>query len=96
MSVFHITDPLPRLTKRQIECLRFIATYLMQHNDYPSQKEIAIAMGLRSNTAYTFTEPLQKKGYLNKTYEVGRRNLRLTNLADKILNSHYKDNHHAN
>jgi len=86
MSVYHIIEPLPQLTKRQFECLRYIAAYLMQHNDYPSQKQIAQAMGICSNTAYAFTEPLLKKGYLKKDTLMGRRNLRLTELSNRILN----------
>ena len=81
MSLFIRIEPLPKLTKRQIECLRFIAAYLMQHSDYPTQREISSAMGLRSNTAYAFTEPLKKKGYLEISKDVGKRNLRLTDSA---------------
>ena len=85
MSVFKKIDPLPKLTRRQLECLRFIAAYLMQHSDYPTQREISKAMGLRSNTAYAFTEPLKKKGYLEISENVGRRNLRLTDSAYNLL-----------
>ena len=86
MDSFIKIDPLPKLTKRQTECLRYIAGFLMQHNDYPSQREIADAMGIHSNTAYAFTEPLRKKGYLIITKNIGKRNIRLTEQAYKILN----------
>lgn len=85
MSAFAKIAPLPKLTKRQHECLRYIAAYLMQHNDYPTQREIAIAMGIRSSTAYAFTEPLKKKGYLRLSKQFGKRNLRLTDSAHKLL-----------
>lgn len=85
MKSFIKIEPLPQLTKRQDECLRYIAGFLMQHNYYPTQREIANAMGIRSNTAYAFTEPLKKKGYLEICRKIGRRNLRLTDQAYKLL-----------
>jgi len=86
MESFLKIDPLPKLTKRQAECLRYIAVFLMRHKDYPTQREIAVAMGIHSNSAYTFTEPLRKKGYLILTKNIGKRNIRLTEKAYKILN----------
>jgi Mn-dependent DtxR family transcriptional regulator len=86
MDSFVRINPLPKVTKRQTECLRYIAGFLMQHNDYPTQREIAVAMGIRSNTAYAFTEPLRKKGYIIITTKIGKRNIRLTDQAYEILN----------
>jgi Mn-dependent DtxR family transcriptional regulator len=85
MNSFGKIEPLPKVTKRQAECLRYIAGFLMQHNYYPTQREIANAMGIHSNTAYAFTEPLRKKGYLEISKQIGRRNLILTDQAYRLL-----------
>ena len=86
MNSFKKIEPLPKLTNRQAECLRYIAGFAMQHNFYPTQREIANAMGIRSNTAYAFTEPLKKKGYLKVSKQTGKRNLILTDQAYRLLN----------
>ncbi len=71
---------LPPLTDRQAECLMYLLTYFSEFRYYPTQREIAKKMKLKTNSAATFLEPLRKKGYLEK--EPGRnRNIRLTNLA---------------
>src|SRR5208282_390061 len=76
--------PFEPLTDRQFECLKFIYLYFVERRYYPTQKEIAEGLGVKSNTAAFFTEPIQKKRYLH--VEPGRhRNIRLTPLAIKLL-----------
>lgn len=71
---------LPILTDRQAECLIYIFEYFVRHRFYPTQREIAQEMKLRTNSAETHIVPLIKKGYITK--ELGqRRNLRLTPAA---------------
>lgn len=72
--------PLPPLTDRQAECLIYLFNYFAEHRYYPTQREIAKQMNLKTNSAVTFLEPLHKKGYLEK--EPGRsRNIHLTKSA---------------
>lgn len=69
--------PLPPLTERQEECLVFLFNYFTEHRYYPTQREIANYMKLKSNSAAIFIEPLLKKGYLEK--EPGKnRNIQIT------------------
>ena len=73
---------LPHVTEKQAKCLRFIYDYLLEHRYYPTQREVAKAMEVRSSTAEMFIRPLEDKGYL--TRERGeddrrkQRNIRLT------------------
>ncbi len=79
-----ILNPIEPLTQRQFESLTYIYKYFMVHRYYPTQKEIAEAMKIKSNVAVAFTNPLQRKGYLY--VEPGRRrNIRLTTQALKLL-----------
>jgi DNA-binding MarR family transcriptional regulator len=71
---------LPPLTVRQAECLVYLFNYFSEYRYYPTQREIAKKMNLRTNSAATFLEPLRKKGYLEK--EPGKnRNINLTRSA---------------
>jgi len=83
-KVPEVLKPVEPLTDRQFECLKFIYGYFITRRFYPTQREIAEALGVRSNTAAFFTGPIEKKGYLH--VEPGRRrNIRLTPLAIKLL-----------
>jgi DNA-binding MarR family transcriptional regulator len=71
---------LPPLTERQAKCLEYILNFFVEHRYYPTQREIADAMNIRSATAEMYLEPLELKGYLKR--EPGRhRNIRLTDGA---------------
>jgi DNA-binding MarR family transcriptional regulator len=73
---------LPHVTEKQAKCLRFIYEYFLEHRYYPTQREVAKAMEVRSSTAEMFIKPLEDKGYLSR--ERGdddrrkQRNIRLT------------------
>jgi DNA-binding MarR family transcriptional regulator len=68
---------LPPVTEKQGKCLQFILSYFLENRFYPTQREVALAMGVRSNTAEMYIQPLESKGYLVR--EPGRqRNIRLT------------------
>lgn len=68
---------LPPLTDNQAKCLKFISNYYVQHRYYPTHREVAEAMGLQTNTAEMYVQPLVRKGYLAR--QRGRhRNMRLT------------------
>jgi DNA-binding MarR family transcriptional regulator len=71
---------LPPVTDRQGKCLIYILNYLIENRYYPTQRELALAMGVRSNTAEMYVQPLVAKGYLVR--EPGKqRNIRLTQEA---------------
>lgn len=68
---------LPPLTEKQTRCLQFILNYFLKNRFYPTHREIADALGVRSNTAEMFVEPLERKGYI-KRQPGKQRNIRLT------------------
>lgn len=77
------TDPLrvlPPLTERQGKCLQFILDYFLQNRYYPTQRELAAVMGIQSNTAAMYLQPLEQKGYLLRERNK-QRNIRLTPAA---------------
>jgi DNA-binding MarR family transcriptional regulator len=68
---------LPPVTPKQGKCLEFILNFFIEKRYYPTQREVAAAMGIQSNTAEMYIQPLVQKGYL--TRESGKqRNIRLT------------------
>ncbi len=71
---------LPPVTERQGKCLEFILDYFLENRYYPTQRELARAMELRTNTAEMYLEPLEKKGYLVREPNK-QRNIRLTGEA---------------
>jgi DNA-binding MarR family transcriptional regulator len=71
---------LPPLTPNQGKCLEFILNFFAEHRYYPTQREIAKEMKIKSNTAEMYIGPLEQKGYLQRE-EVSRRNIRLTDDA---------------
>lgn len=68
---------LPPLTDNQAKCLRFISSYYVRHRYYPTHREVAEAMGLQTNTAEMYLQPLVRKGYLARQ-RGQHRNIRLT------------------
>lgn len=57
---------LPPLTEKQRKCLEFILRFFLRHRFYPTHREIAKAMSIRSTTAEMYLEPLEKKGYIER------------------------------
>ncbi len=88
MNMLKKVKIIEQLSKRQKECLTFIAWYSQNNHMYPTQKEIAIALNLKSNSAWSYTEALKKKKYLRVAQNTGRRNLRLTKIAYEALTVH--------
>lgn len=68
---------LPPLTEKQRKCLEFILRFFLRHRFYPTHREIAEAMSIRSTTAEMYLEPLEKKGYIERKAGVHRK-IRLT------------------
>ena len=79
-------QPLPMLTEKQANCLRFLYTYFMEHRYYPTQREVMDALGVKGTNAAGYLDPLEKKGYLVRDILAGtRRNIRLTKQAIEKL-----------
>jgi DNA-binding MarR family transcriptional regulator len=72
---------LPPLTDKQAKCLEFILNFFAEHRYYPTQREVAEEMDIRSNTAAMYLAPLIQKGYLLRGPKGHRRNISLTNEA---------------
>ena len=68
---------LPPLTEKQGRCLEFILSYFAENRYYPTQREMAGAMGIKSNTAEMYLQPLEQKGYVRRKPR-RQRNIRLT------------------
>ena len=75
----------PALTKRQLEVLEFIYKKVTTERQYPTQREISMAMGYHQAAAQQFLDSLVKKGYLLKDPTIRRRNIRMTHLAMEKL-----------
>lgn len=75
---------LPPLTEKQADCLKFVAEYFMAQRYYPTQREVAEAMHLRSSTAAMYLTPLVNKGFLSREPR-RRRNIMLTPAGIKKL-----------
>src|SRR5947209_7476795 len=76
-SASDVLKVLPPVTQKQGRCLEFILNYFVENRYYPTQREVAREMGVRSNTAEMYLQPLEAKGYIVR--EPGRqRNIRLT------------------
>jgi len=75
---------LPALTQKQGDCLLFIFNYYARNMHFPTHREIAKEMGIRSTTAAMYIDPLIEKGYLTRAGGAKKeaRNIRLT--ADGI------------
>jgi DNA-binding MarR family transcriptional regulator len=78
----------PPLTDRQMEVLAYVYQTVTRDKAYPTQREIAAAMGYNQNAAQQFLDALVKKGYLVKDPSIARRNIRLTELAmEKMMST---------
>ena len=76
---------LPQLTERQLQVLSVIHRVVVEKQNYPTQREIAAALGFTQTTTGQHVEALVKKGYLSKAVGEARRNIRLTPLAVERL-----------
>ena len=79
--------PEPQLTAKQVQALAFMYGYLQEHRVYPTQREVAAAMSLSSNSAATYIDPLERKGVVTKLPGQPR-NLRITRAGVKALVQH--------
>lgn len=67
----------PPLTEKQAACLKYVLTYFVGHGYYPTHREVAAAMSLRSSAAEVYLLPLVRKGYLVRKPR-RHRNIKLT------------------
>lgn len=76
-----IADVLPKLTDKQNICLRFIYDFYERNRFYPSHREIAQALVVKSTNMRPYLQPLEKKGYITLDDSDSGRNIRLTEMA---------------
>lgn len=74
----------PKLTGKQLECLRFVFEFYSEHLHYPSRREVAEAMHISSPGANQHLEALIKKGYLLRV-EGESRNVRINPDTELVL-----------
>ena len=74
----------PKLTDKQLECLRFVFDFYTEHLYYPSRQEIGEALQVSAPAANYHIEALVKKGYLLRV-EGERRNIRVNPDSEPIL-----------
>jgi hypothetical protein len=79
-------EPICEISKRQKQALTFIAWCIQVKRISPTQKIIALALNIKGNSAWVYTEALVKKGFLKRKIKRGRRCLRLDEFAYEILN----------
>ena len=76
---------LPALTAKQYAFLKVLIHYFGRHRHYPTQRELAGIMGVKSTNVEAYLKPLQAKGYISREPR-RRRNIRLTsNALEKLL-----------
>lgn len=73
-----ILEPVPQLTHRQLEVLRFIWRFFRDSETYPTHREIATGIGANSTNVAPWLNALVRKGVLSKKATAGVRNIRLT------------------
>jgi DNA-binding MarR family transcriptional regulator len=76
---------LPLLTERQLQVLGVIHRLVIEKQIYPTQREVAGALGFTQATTGQHIDALLKKGYLSKAAGEFCRNIRLTSLAVERL-----------
>lgn len=65
-------------TERQLEIAEMMLRYHEAHNDWPTQREIADSLGIKSTNTSQYLNALIKKGMAIKL-DRGRRNVAITN-----------------
>ena len=61
-----LIEPLPPLTERQEEILRYIFTYFRDSLSYPTKSQICRHFKAKSNNTTALVNPLFKKGMLRR------------------------------
>lgn len=78
---------LPPVSDRHLALIRWVREFALSKRQYPTQREIGEALGISQTGACQAIDALIKKGYLVKDERTTRRNIRLTALAMKKLES---------
>jgi DNA-binding MarR family transcriptional regulator len=76
---------LPALTAKQQSFLETVLLYFGKHRHYPTQRELAGLIGVKSSNVEAYLKSLEEKGYIEREPR-RRRNIRLTsNALEKLL-----------
>lgn len=71
-------------TERQLEIAEMMLKYHDAHDDWPTQREIANAVGIQSTNMSQYLTALIKKGIAHKL-DRGRRNVALTDTGEALI-----------
>jgi Mn-dependent DtxR family transcriptional regulator len=71
MIMSRLIEPLPQLTPRQEDILRFVFKYFKESLSYPTKSQICRYFNAKSNNTAALVNPLFKKGFLRKLPERG-------------------------
>lgn len=74
----------PKLTDKQLECLRLVFNFYSEHLYYPTRREIAQVLSISAQAAHYQVEALIKKGYLLRVEDESR-NIRVNPDSETIL-----------
>jgi DNA-binding MarR family transcriptional regulator len=72
-------------TERQLAIAEAMLRYHDAHGEWPSQREIADQMGLKSTNMSPYFGALIKKGIAEKIPDRGRRNVALTEKGESLI-----------
>lgn len=72
-------------TDRQIELMTFMVTYFDEHGEWPSHRQMAVALDINSSNLSPYLNLLEAKGLLSKIAGKSRRNRALTDLGRQIV-----------
>ena len=74
----------PKLSGKQVECLRFVFDFYTERLHYPSRQEVGAALQISPPAANSHIEALIEKGYLLRV-EGEARNIRINPDTEQIL-----------
>lgn len=72
-------------TERQLVVAETMLRHHDAHGEWPTQREVAVAMGLNTTNMSPYYGALIKKGLAEKLPERGRRNVALTDKGETLI-----------
>ncbi|MBA96168.1 MAG: hypothetical protein CMN10_15145 [Roseobacter sp.] len=72
-------------TDRQIELMSFMVSYFDEHGEWPSHRQMAVALDINSSNLSPYLNLLEAKGLLAKIAGKYRRNRALTDLGRQFV-----------
>ncbi|TYB83740.1 hypothetical protein [Oceaniovalibus sp. ACAM 378] len=72
-------------TERQLNIAETMLRYHDAHGEWPTQREVAVQMGLNTTNMSPYFGALIKKGIAKKIPDQGRRNVALTEKGETLI-----------